>query len=512
MHPRLRFWLTVALGALAGVVVSFGLAQEVYLLAGLLVLGIGWLCLEWIGGPRPEAWLLAGALVGYILGNRGFAQLLLTPQMPVLPGETVLLAGILAAVLRMAFRQTAVVRRDLLNAAILGWIVLGTARLWPDFRANGMVALRDFATVYYALFFFLAQSLARHPPSARLLRNALLAACVALPFTYFIFTRFGDALLPFLQLRGAPLIFYKDDLVAANFFVGFFLLMTVPEWPWLARGALALATYASAFAINSSRAAIVGLIVTSAWWAVARRWAPLKLQGLAAPFALGVLAVIAMLGERPFKESRLYTFYEHASSMVDFTGTGRYTTEDRQYVGDNNRFRLVWWRAVTEEVLEGGPVFGLGFGADLSSRFLRTYELDLGDEFVTRSPHSIVFTVLGRMGFAGLAAFFCIVGGMVLRTLRLARLARTDEAALIPLGWWSVSWVMLSSACFGVVLEGPMGAVLFWSALGMANATGADFATAPKADSPAPATTDQPALAEPAGAATTPDFSPLSRR
>ena len=50
------------------------------------------------------------------------------------------------------------------------------------------------------------------------------------------------------------------------------------------------------------------------------------------------------------------------------------------------------------------------------------------------------------MGLTGLVAFAAIVGAMFLRTLRLARLARTDDTALAPLGWWSVSWVMLVSA------------------------------------------------------------------
>jgi CHASE3 domain sensor protein len=33
--------------------------------------------------------------------------------------------------------------------------------------------------------------------------------------------------------------------------------------------------------------------------------------------------------------------------------------------------------------------------------------------------------------------------------------------------------VILVSACFGVVLEGPMGAVVFWTILGLASATSA---------------------------------------
>jgi hypothetical protein len=36
-------------------------------------------------------------------------------------------------------------------------------------------------------------------------------------------------------------------------------------------------------------------------------------------------------------------------------------------------------------------------------------------------------------------------------------------------GFSSVAIVFWLSSCFGVVLEGPMGAVIFWSALGLAN-------------------------------------------
>lgn len=497
MHPRLRFWLIVALGATLGVVVSFGIAEEIYALAVLTIAAIGWFALGWIGGARPEARVIAVALAGYILGNRGFAQLLLSPQLPLLPAEIALLAGAGMVILRMAYRQTTVVFLDGLNLALLTWMALGGVRLWSDFRMYGVLALRDFATVYYALFFFIAQSIAADAPSARLLRRTVLGALCVLPVSYFIFNRFQDVLYQTVQFRGAPLVYYKDDLVAANFFAGFLLLSTVPHWPWLVRGGLALAAYASAFTINSSRAAIMGLLVASGWWLAARRWTPIRLQAVAAPLALSGLALIAALDSRDFKESRLYTLYEHGASIVDFTGTGRYTSEERRYVGDNNRFRLAWWRAVFDETRDANLAFGLGFGADLTSRFLRSYELDLGDEFTTRSPHSIIVTVLGRMGLVGLAAFAWVVAMMVRDTLRLARRARADDAALIPLGWWSVAWVMFTSACFGVVLEGPMGAVVFWTALGMASATTRDLLAKPFAPAATSESAEPPAaLAE----------------
>jgi hypothetical protein len=59
----------------------------------------------------------------------------------------------------------------------------------------------------------------------------------------------------------------------------------------------------------------------------------------------------------------------------------------------------------------------------------------------------------------------------IISSLRdLPSTARTPSAGLEALGWFSVAWVIFISALFGVVLEGPMGAVVFWISLGMGNA------------------------------------------
>ena len=41
---------------------------------------------------------------------------------------------------------------------------------------------------------------------------------------------------------------------------------------------------------------------------------------------------------------------------------------------------------------------------------------------------------------------------------------RGDWVDTVP---WLTAWAILTSSCFGVVLEGPMGAVLFWTAVGI---------------------------------------------
>ena len=111
------------------------------------------------------------------------------------------------------------------------------------------------------------------------------------------------------------------------------------------------------------------------------------------------------------------------------------------------------------------PTFGLGFGYDIAARFLSQYEMVGAEDFSARSPHSMVMSVFGRMGLAGLALWAVVSIGIA----RMTRHAfRTKDLDVIGLA--SVAWIFWICACFGVVLEGPMGAVVFWTTLGLANA------------------------------------------
>ena len=58
-------------------------------------------------------------------------------------------------VFRHAMQRDLPVQPDWLNRLLLLWIVVGAGRIIFDVRAYGFVALRDFATVYYACFFFI---------------------------------------------------------------------------------------------------------------------------------------------------------------------------------------------------------------------------------------------------------------------------------------------------------------------------------------------------------------------
>jgi len=465
MNPRLRLFLAVALGLVVAVVLGFEIANASFFLCLLVVAVMLWGVTEWAQGPLAEGWLLAWLLMGYILGNRGFAQISLSNIVPLLPAEAVLLVGIPALIARMVFGQVQAVYRDGLNYALIAWILLGAARLPLDLSHHGFYALRDFAMVYYAAFFFLAQACAGHAASVRLLRKALTATFVALPPIAAIEQLIPQFFLTHLTFRGVPFIFHKSDLLAAYLAAGFFWLWTRYEKThrklWLLPAAASLLTLGTT---ASSRAAMVALLLVTLMWLAARRWRIAAAQVLVVGAAVCAVIFVSTLTNKNLQQTAVYKTYEHALSIVDLQGTGTYVNEVSGNPGLNNRFRLTWWNTVAQDVTAQNPVLGLGFGYDLAARFLVEYDLVAAEDFTTRSPHSMIMSVFGRMGALGLAAWLAVAVGMGVLTRRCFSGGNLDAIGLV-----CIAWVMWFSACVGVVLEGPMGAVVFWTVLGLAN-------------------------------------------
>ena len=285
-------------------------------------------------------------------------------------------------------------------------------------------------------------------------------------------------------MQGVPLIFYKGDLLAMFLFTGFIVLLPADQfnwrdgwWRWLA----ALVSLVLGLLLLS-RSSLVGLLVALVWLVWSGRWRPLRV--LVAVCVAGLLAVnvYALLEKKDFTQTKAYAIYEAAASIADFSGTRSYQNEMSSDKGDNNRFRLIWWKNVAEETLSTSPVLGLGFGADLAHGFLLEYYPTGDTDFTARSPHNIFMTTLGRMGLLGVAVLLSIYWTQGRITARVAREVRADPARQDAMTLQAACWVVMVSACFGVVLEGPMGAIPFWILLGLAHymANNPDQAPEPK--------------------------------
>jgi hypothetical protein len=418
-----------------------------------------------MGLPLDVA-LLGLLLVGYIIGNRGFAQLLLFPGLPLLPGEAVLALCGAWACIAAALTKRLPIERDLLNLAIAAWIAITSIRIVPDLREYGAMALRDYATVYYAFFFFIAQAQVRAGAHRRFLGRCLLFATVAAIPLSELFRRFPEFFVTQLTVRGVPLIYFKGDLIATFMAIG--SIFSHRRWErtrrpiWMILALLGMV----AVLLSENRASMLGLLVATAWLALRGHWGLLRTQLTAGFCAMLIVLGAMVLGAMTTQQNFLTQIVERAVSITDFNRQRAYSTAELESKGDNNQFRLVWWRTVIDETIDTDPWFGLGFGHDLAAGFLRVYYPDNEDEFATRSPHSILVTIFGRTGAAGAAAFLFVVFVIGQRTHRALRNRDIRDEGV---SYWLSAWVILISACFGVVLEGPMGAVVFWTLLGMAN-------------------------------------------
>jgi O-antigen ligase len=466
LAPEWRTRLFAIAGALLAVALGVQIAHEAYIwplvcagvFAALVVISVQ---------PQPlTTLLLGGALIGYIVGNRGFAQISAAGGFPILPAEFVLLVGGGILVVQSAWRRELPVLRDAVNVSLLLWLIVGTSRLVFGVREHGFTAIRDFALVYYVLFFFLAQHVAREPASARFLQRSLLIACGALLVVHPLFSHYPDFFIGTLAIRGFPLIFFKDDLAGNFMAMGSLLFFTRFEETRRIIWLIVSIALAGLMLTTDSRSSMVALAAGALLLGFSGRWRFAGTLVASAALAAVVLVFVAEIRGESWRQTPLHRVYERVMSIADPLGQRAYQTEDA-FKGDNNVFRMVWWRAAVSETVETNRWFGLGFGHDLAARFVRQYLPEATEDFTARSPHNVLITIFARMGIVGFVSFVVVMAALAIRTWRALR---RPETTFTSGAWWCAAWVILVCACFGVVLEGPMGAVVFWTTLGLANA------------------------------------------
>jgi hypothetical protein len=458
---RDRIWMLA--GGLMAVVLGVEIAEGSLLLPGLFAGAFIAIALAQAQPLRIPAILIGFALVGYIVGNRGFAQISITPSLPILPAEFVLFAAGVILLFRSAVNRTTPVEKDALNVSLLIWILLSSLRFVMDIRTFGVMALRDFATIYYATFFFIAQD-----AGARAVERSFMSRCILwglglLVIIVPIYQLFPDFFLNRLTFRGTPLIFFKGDLEGTFEAAGSVLFYARYEklrsnWSLVLSLALAALTIES-----NNRASMLGLILAASLLLLGGRRGFAITLSLAACAAMLLFMGLAFARNKSWHETPVYDAYERVESLVDPNGLGNYTGEETFNKGDNNAFRSLWWKISIDQALGTNPWMGLGWGYDLAETFERIYYPEGNDEFTARSPHDIFVTIFARSGIVGIVPFLAVVGAIGMSTLRAIKRRRTSAYL------WAASCVILTSSAFGVVLEGPMGAVVFWSMLGLAS-------------------------------------------
>jgi O-antigen ligase len=158
------------------------------------------------------------------------------------------------------------------------------------------------------------------------------------------------------------------------------------------------------------------------------------------------------------RELSIMQLRANASSVFTQAAAGDHSTAG---------WRLAFWNDIIDDTVHG-PRFwtGNGFGVNLADE----YGYQANEDGSLRSPHDISMTVLGRMGVPGLALWITlnlVYAQTMFVGFRRARRIRDDLLAavfLLLLAWWAAVMV---NASFDPYLEGPQGAIPFWTSIGI---------------------------------------------
>ena len=441
-------------------------ATDEYFIPALAVGGtiIALLFSVFLHSVRMEAAVTCLLLTGYLVGNRGFADL--SPFKPLYPGELTMLIIASCVLLRFALTREFPDLTGWMARTILIYCALGAVRLPFDFSTYRLDAIRDAAMVYYSAFYFCGRELVVRASSRVLLESCLKFAFVALVPIAVVERYFPELIFTLTSSGGFNLFFQKDDILTTFSAVAAFILYTRPHIfrkRWLRVG---LILFYLVFVVTGfGRASLAALAVGSVLLFVAgqRRFFVYPALGMLAGLLL-VAGYAAGYGES--QDSAPAIFVDKFSSMVDISGRQNYASEYGEIKASNNEFRRQLWESFVEETNAVSPMFGRGFGYDFISRFESTFQR--GEWEGLRSAHNFYVTLYGRLGAVGLLVFVAITVQIFAGGFQAARLAHQGLYPVEDLGFWCGTWAILVSSAVGVVLESPVGAVVFWTFLGVA--------------------------------------------
>ena len=202
MSASIRVFVVAAIGLIVAVLLGSQLGSGKWTVP-IIILStclLGAVLHFFARGIRPEALILSFLLVGYIVGGRGFANISLSRTLPLYLGEISLIACAGIMFCRRAFTRQRLVPKTFLGRAIFFYILIGALRLLFDLEKSDYqltTILRDAATIYYALFFFVGYNLANHPKSRNVIDKAIVIGFVFL-IPVFVISAFWPVLVHLL--------------------------------------------------------------------------------------------------------------------------------------------------------------------------------------------------------------------------------------------------------------------------------------------------------------------------
>ena len=397
-----------------------------------------------------DAKLLFIVLLGYALGGKGFAYV--SPYEPVFIGE-ISLAFCMGGFLLRAKQW------GLVDTAIHKWIwvylIYAGIHLWVDYNQYSLVAIRDSATAYYALFFIASFIMFRNQlvvsTFEKIIKVALLFGIIQMMNQFYgktfglalTFPGFGSHADAYIQLSSAAALFFLTRGMESKKIL--YILIGV-----CAAGMLCSIKTSAVCAL----AAVIGAAIL--WGRVRSLLIPSVFMGVT---GFVVLALVTMFNPD--------FFAEHIASGETAETFG---IEGGQFVGlrGTSSWRLDWWMNIWDNTMAIAPFWGQGFGADITGPYLEVWlGIKADPAGYARYPHCVLFTIIGRLGLIGLfifGALFIAIGVFSLRYCRrFFQAVDRRDADVITFG---VVVAGMVNGLLQATYEVPYGAIPFWVCLG----------------------------------------------
>jgi hypothetical protein len=413
--------------------------------------------------------ILCLLVVGYIIAGKGFAYIGIQPFYV---GEIVLAWCGFCWLLRLSLRK---IDKPFPSGALIyilsAIVISGTIQLFFVIETYGFLALRDYAMIGYIGYFIVSYDVFKLEKSRETFYRISLTASIIAVIMLIISTVLNldwTRAVP-LSLRGRPIFMpHVDTLVPVFSMLTSFLASGVTRSGLSLLGiscAIGLVLFSLA---NLKSAFFLGLVATMGLYFFVK-----KLRVKLIQVAIGILISVSMTVIAIFAIGGTYSkdLEDRVESEFKSLLPGEIFTSGNVRTGSTAEWRYIWWSKITENTLVKNPFFGSGLGSDISTEFMKDYfsaSVIEDDGSISRYPHNILFTALGRLGLVGFILWASLIFSIFVYAFNFAIAMKFDKRPVWGFYAWSFVLAAVANSLVQSTFEAPFAAIPFWIFLGCA--------------------------------------------
>jgi hypothetical protein len=421
--------------------------------------------------------LLLTLLAGYFVFNKLFAQIGFSH---LYVGEFVLAVLLIVSVLHYREVWLEPLRNSWLSRILFAFLVYGSARalldalsiLSKDDHVQAIWALRDGVCVGYAAFAFVGIPVLTSATASSVRRTASLLEWIALPALLWTLLTITNC-WPTTQecvVASRKVDMLSLSVTVSAWVLGVLAFSNIREKGTTSRGHTVVLTSAGALLCAAValripiRAAWIAAVVSVITMLIVTfpRWVNRYVMT-----CVVVVVIAAWTIGLPYIQNNDTPLAERIRVTL-FGGNPYYLkTQEGKNAIAHIEWREKFWQRCILKTSEDAPLFGLGFGKNLTDlmrdtpdwyRYVESQQLNPPN----RSPHNATVTVYTRLGVIGVVLWLMIVIATFVKGVRFCRSGNAAPdyfAGLTVFGTWIIYIAYMS---VGVVLENPFGGIWFW--------------------------------------------------